>query len=225
MRFDVWGTALALIFVVGLNAGAQDRKADSARSAEAAAQASSERYLELARATAVDPNAPSWMDSLLLDPRAHAVNDLLTVAVVESVNASGTADSSVNKDGSNNVNFGSILGKMPKTPQLFDTSSSSKFKGGGSTTRTDALTANLTVRVSEVLPNGNLVLEGAREVQINGERQLFVLTGMVRPVDISPNNVVQSTAIAQLHVQYVGSGLLKDSLSPGWLARLLNKVF
>lgn len=224
MRFDVWAAAGALIVVVGLNGVAAAPKSSTPKPAEAP-QTSYEHYLEVARQTAVDPHAPRWMDSLLADPRARAVNDLLTVNVVESVNASGTADASVNKDGANNATFGSILGKVPKVPQLIDSSSSTKFKGGGSTTRTDQLTANLTVRVAEVLPNGNLVLEGAREVQINGERQLFVLTGMVRPVDIGANNVVLSTAIAELHVQYVGSGLLRDSLKPGWLARLMNKVF
>lgn len=224
MRFDVWAAMGALIVTVGLNGSVASAKAPKEKPSDEAWTAYL-HYLDLARETAVEPNAPRWMDNLLGDPRAHTVNDLLTVNVVENVNASGTADSSVNKDGANNAAIGSIFGKVPKFSPLMDSSSSSKFKGGGSTTRTDQLTGMLTVRVAEVLPNGNLVLEGAREVQINGERQLFVLTGIVRTVDIAPNNVVPSTAIAQLHVQYVGNGLLKDSLSPGWIARLLNKVF
>jgi flagellar L-ring protein precursor FlgH len=83
------------------------------------------------------------------------------------------------------------------------------------------VTTNITVRVAEVLPNGDLVLEGAREIDINGDRQMLVLTGVVRQVDVSP----LSTAIGQLRVQYFGHGLIKDSLSPGWIGRILNKIF
>ena len=225
MRFDVWAAMGALIVTVGLNAPSAAAKAPKDKSSDDAWTAY-QRYLDLARATKVEPDASRWVDSLMADPRAHAVNDLLTVNVVESVNASGTADSSVNKDGSSNAAIGTLFGKkVPGLSPIVDSSSTTKFKGGGSTNRADQLTGTLTVRVAEVLPNGNLVLEGAREVQINGERQLFVLTGIVRAVDVGPNNVVVSTAIAQLHVQYVGSGLLKDSLKPGVISRLLNKLF
>ena len=69
------------------------------------------------------------------------------------------------------------------------------------------------------------VVEGVREIDINGDRQIVVLTGVVRVVDIVPTNVVSSTAIGQLRIQYFGQGLMKDSLTPGWLLRMLNKVF
>ena len=226
MRIDVPMTAAALIVALGAGAaaGAKGDKDKEKRPTDDQ-QASYAHFLEVARQTTVDPAAPRWIDGLLGDPRARTVNDLLTVNVVESVNASGSADSSVSKDGAGSATLGSVLGKVPSISNLLDTSSSTKFKGGGSTTRANQLTANLTVRVSEVLPNGNLVLEGAREMQINGDRQLFVLTGVVRPSDIGANNVVLSTAIAELRVQYVGNGTLHDSLSPGFLVRLLNKVF
>jgi flagellar L-ring protein precursor FlgH len=87
------------------------------------------------------------------------------------------------------------------------------------------LTATLTARVAEVLPNGDLVLEGVREIDINGDRQIVVLTGVARVADISPQNVISSAAIAQLRIRYFGRGLMKDSLTPGWLVRVLNKIF
>jgi flagellar L-ring protein precursor FlgH len=69
------------------------------------------------------------------------------------------------------------------------------------------------------------VVEGVREIDINGDRQVVVLTGVVRVRDISTGNVVSSTSIGQLRVQYFGRGLIKDNLSPGWLLRVLNKIF
>ena len=90
-----------------------------------------------------------------------------------------------------------------------------KFKGGGTTTRTGQLTATITARVVEVLPNGDLVLEGAREIDINGDRQIVVLTGVARQGDIDQNNVVLSPQIGQLRIRYFGRGLIKDNLQPG----------
>ena len=83
----------------------------------------------------------------------------------------------------------------------------------------------MTARVAEVLPNGDLVLEGVREIDINGDRQLVVLTGVARPDDIAPTNMVLSTQVGQLRIRYFGRGLIKDNLKPGWLIRVLNKIF
>jgi flagellar L-ring protein precursor FlgH len=70
-----------------------------------------------------------------------------------------------------------------------------------------------------------MVIEGVREIEINGDHQIVVLSGVVRPVDIDQNNVVLSTEIGQLRIRYFGKGLMKDNLKPGWLVRVLNKVF
>jgi len=108
---------------------------------------------------------------------------------------------------------------------LISGTSDTKFKGGGVTTRTGQLTATMTARVMEVLPNGDLVLEGAREIEINGDRQIVVLTGVARPSDIGKDNDVLSTNIGQLRIRYFGKGLMKDNLKPGFLVRILNKIF
>ena len=99
------------------------------------------------------------------------------------------------------------------------------FKGSGTTNRSGDLTANVTARVAEVLPNGDLVVEGVRAIEINGDRQLVVLSGVVRVADIAPSNMVLSTSIGQLRIRYFGNGLMKDNLKPGWLVRVLNKIF
>lgn len=191
-----------------------------------------QHYLEAARATEKGPEARiSWMTQLGADPRAHQVNDLLTVRVVESITAAGKADSTVNKNSSGAAGVTHAAGAENKLPSWIDAANvlgfgaDSKYAGGGATTRTGELTAVMTVRVAEVLPNGDLVLEGAREIDINGDRQMVVLTGVVRPFDVSQNNTVLSTQIGQLSVRYFGNGLMKDSLKPGFLTRILNKIF
>jgi flagellar L-ring protein precursor FlgH len=191
------------------------------------------RYLAQARATAdTTPNPGNlWMAGLGDDLRARRLNDLVTVRVVEIVTAQGSADSSLDKDSSASASLTNLFGLETKFPSWLDPtslvagSSNTEFAGGGSTSRTGSLTASITARVAEVLPNGDLALEGVREVDINGDRQIIVLTGVVRQVDIGPGNVVPSTAIGQMRIRYFGRGLIKDNLQPGWLVRVLNKVF
>jgi flagellar L-ring protein FlgH len=191
-----------------------------------------EQYLATARSlsTTAAPATP-WMSTLFADLRARNVNDLVTVQVVENVVASGSADSSLDKNSNGDIGVRSIFGHDAKFADWFDPtalarwSASTEFKGGGATTRSGALSAVMTARVTEVMPNGDLVLEGVREIEINGDRQIIVLTGVVRPADINPGNVVPSTAVGQMRIRYFGRGLIKDNLSPGWLVRVFNKIF
>jgi flagellar L-ring protein precursor FlgH len=179
-----------------------------------------ERYLSSARAM-----------SLSADRRARGLNDLVTIHVVENLQASGTADAALNKSSSGSAGVPKLFGIESKLPSAVDpatilsTTSETKFKGGGVTTRTGQLTATMTARVTEVLPNGDLVLEGAREIEINGDRQIVVLTGVARASDIGKDNDVLSTNIGQLRIRYFGRGLMKDNLKPGILIRVLNKIF
>jgi flagellar L-ring protein FlgH len=192
-----------------------------------------ERYLVAARRQPITlaPDPSSWMNSLMADTRARRLNDLVTVRVVESITASGTADSSVNKASGATVGVPNLLGLEGKLPALIDPAnmvsakSNTTFKGGGTTSRAGDVTAVITARVAEVLPNGDLVVEGVREIEINGDRQIVILTGVARVADIAPGNVVLSSALGQLRIRYFGRGLIKDSLSPGWLIRVLNKIF
>lgn len=192
------------------------------------------RYLASARtigtAAATRPNV-DWMAGLAIDPRAHAVNDLVTIRVVENIFGAGTADSALSKESKAKAGVAQLMGAESFFPDWLDEAnivgagSNTDFKGAGTTTRTSELTATVTARVVEVLPNGDLVLEGAREIDINGDRQMIVLTGVVRQADIERNNSVPSTRIGQFRIRYFGRGLIKDNLQPGWLIRVLNKIF
>jgi flagellar L-ring protein precursor FlgH len=191
------------------------------------------RYLAAARTQPVTTSAPdaTWMTGLMGDLRARRVNDLVTVRVVEVISAVGSADSTLDKNSNGSASLTNLFGLESIYPDwlnptsLANVRSSTGFQGSGQTTRTGELTAVISTRVVEVLPNGDLALEGVREIDINGDRQIIVLTGVVRTADVGPGNVVPSTKIGQMRIRYFGRGLIKDNLKPGWVVRLLNKVF
>ena len=193
------------------------------------------RYLESARrqaGTSATPGSNSnWMTGLTADPRAHQLNDLVMIRVVESITAAGSADSNLSKSSAGSAGVPAFFGLESKLPSsvdpanLMSTKSDTTFKGAGTTTRAGELTAVVTGRVAEVLPNGDLFIESVREIEINGDRQVVVLTGVARVADINRSNVVLSTQLGELQIRYFGRGLMKDNLKPGWLVRILNKVF
>jgi flagellar L-ring protein precursor FlgH len=178
-------------------------------------------YLEEAKHTPAPSN--NWMADLMTDVRARHVNDLVTIRIEENLVASGSADASVTKTSKAGVTmptpFSKLLNKV--SPANSDT----EFKGSGGSSRNSTITANLTARVTDVLPNGDLVVEGVRQIEINTDRQVVVLTGVIRQNDIGLDNVTSSATVGQLRIQCIGQGLVKDGLTPGWLIRMLNKIF
>ena len=188
-------------------------------------------YLEAARRPPVPPpTQATWMTGLALDLRARQVNDLVTIRIMESVAAANTADSTLTKSSGADASISPLFGLEGKVPgvdlsNMVGLDTNSDFSGTGATSRTSELSASITARVAEVLPNGDLYVEGVREVQVNGDRQVIVITGVVRTVDVHPGNVVLSPSVGQMQIRYFGRGFMKDSLSPGWLARILNKIF
>lgn len=177
--------------------------------------------LPAAAQTAASPSA--WATDLLLDHRARRTGDLVTVQITESISAVGSADSNMGKASQSD-------GKLPwpipgKWSQALQSSSDTKFTGSGTTSRTASFSAVMTARVIERLPNGDLAIEGVREIVINGDRQFITLSGVIRTADITTGNVVPSPFIGDLRIKYFGQGFMKDNLTPGWLIRFLNKVF
>jgi flagellar L-ring protein precursor FlgH len=216
------GAAALILTCAAAPASAQNHDKAAQLPAKASYQELYERYLASARQL---PPAPSlWMADLAIDPTARRVNDLVTIRVLESLSATGSANSTTSKESNSDVSIPAPR-IAKELARLFPNSSETKFNGAGSTTRTTELSATITARVVEVLPNGDLVVEGVREVDINGDRSVVVLTGVIRPFDVQPGNVIASTRIGQLRIRSLSQGLIKDSLSPGWLIRILNKIF
>jgi flagellar L-ring protein precursor FlgH len=108
---------------------------------------------------------------------------------------------------------------------MFKASLTNSFDGSGQTSRNETMSASITARVIEVAPNGNLFIRGARKVRVNNETQYITLTGLVRPADISPDNTVLSSYIAEASIEYTGSGPVSDKQRPGWLMRAVDFVW
>lgn len=176
-----------------------------------------------ALAQAAAPGPSPWVTDLLLDHRARRAGDLVTVQVVESIMAVGSADSNMGKSSEAS---GALPWPIPTDwSKALKSSSDTSFTGTGTTSRAASITAVMGARVKERLPNGDLAIEGVREIVINGDRQFITLSGVIRAADINAANVVLSATIADLRIRYYGQGFMKDNLTPGWLIRILNKIF
>jgi len=168
-----------------------------------------------------------YRSNLFRDPKARYINDVVTIRVSETTAASATADAKNTKSTAATAGFDKLFGaekSIKELPTMLSGKSDSSFAGQGSTSRATTLQTNMTARVIDVLPNGYLVLEGMREIQLNNENQSVYLTGVVRPEDISPANIVLSSAIAQMSVRVQGRGFVSQPIKPGWLYKILNGI-
>jgi len=159
--------------------------------------------------------------SLFEDTRARRVGDLVMVRVEE--NATGTKQAGTSTDRSSSLSTGiNTFFTAPVAGRNIDVGVSSEYDGSGTTSRSGRLSALVAAVVTRVLPNGNLVIEGTREIQVNDELQMINLSGVVRPVDISTANIVLSSRIADAQITYTGVGTIDEKQRPGWFARLFD---
>jgi len=151
------------------------------------------------------------------DQRAHQVGDLLTVVV--NINdtaqfANETQRSRNNKTDSNVTNFfgknNFPLGNVPVPGTLLNADSTASSDGKGSVNRTEALTTNVAAVVTQILPNGNMVVEGKQEIRVNFEMRELIVAGIVRPEDIQSDNTIDSHKIAEARIAYGGKGQITD---------------
>jgi len=191
--------------------------------AQAPAKSYDEQYAAYLAAAHAAPPKTLWINTLTSDLSARHVNDLVTINVQEAVSASGAADLTIGKKTSATASLPTPVGTA--LSKFLPAGSQTSSAGSGSTSRTTTLSAMLTGRVTDVLPSGDLVLEGVREIDINGDRQIVVLTGVIRVIDLLPGNIAPSSRIGQLRIRCLSQGVMKDSLTPGWLVRVLNKIF
>jgi len=172
-------------------------------------------------------NSSGRRTDLFRDFKARDVNDVVMIRVVESTQALSSADAKNARSTAASAGFDHLFGAeklIKELPTAISGKSDSTFEGSGSTSRTTTLQTTLTARVVDVLPNGYLVVEGVREVRVNNENQNIYLTGVVRPEDINRDNVVPSSAVAQMAVRVQGRGVVSQPLKPGWLYKILNGV-
>jgi len=186
------------------------------------------------------------------DKRAARVGDIVTIVIQEntvSTNSLELKTAREAKAGTGNPlttllnQFitalpATILGKNKLTDEMtkarvpgagqtvpnLDASGSAEYKGGGDITNRLVATSRAAVTVIDVLPNGNLVVEGVRLVRFSGETQFASMRGIIRPTDVQKDNTVLSTNIADAQIEFVSEGTLTEAQKKGWLLRLANKV-
>jgi flagellar L-ring protein precursor FlgH len=169
------------------------------------------------------------------DLRAFQIGDLVTINIVETSKASKSAGTKTSRESGIHAGIDNLLGyenQMKKLfPQdfdnqnMFNASLVNSFDGSGTTDRVETMTAFMTARVMNVTTNGNLYIEGRRQIRVNNETQFIILSGLIRPTDISPNNTVLSSYIADAKIEYLGSGSVSDKQRPGWLGRIVDVVW
>jgi flagellar L-ring protein FlgH len=210
---------------------AGDKRADSSQKAPSSGL---DQYVQqaLARTSITSSSAPgslfnggSSLFDMASDLRARHVDDIVTVLVIERASAVASGNLTSARQSSLNSSIASLAGPLRAAGPLANLAgldTTSKLDGAASTSRETMVTTTLTARVVTVLPNGYLVIEGVKEVQLNSERQNVTLRGVVRPVDVSTSNTIRSDQVAQLEVRVNGKGVVGDAIKrPFILYRLL----
>ena len=193
-----------------------------------------DKYLQEALKQPAEPVTPSagslWSPASRLtnvgsDVRAAQVDDLVTIVVSEQASAVATGATKTGRNSTAQSQIAALGG--PKSPNgaaqnLLNLSTAQALDGSGSTSRGATLSATLSARVVHVLPNGYLVLEGTKEVQVNSEHQVVMVRGVIRPADLSTGNIISSNQIAQMEINIDGKGVVNDSIRrPNILYRIL----
>jgi flagellar L-ring protein precursor FlgH len=186
------------------------------------------------------------------DSRARRIGDILMVQITEKSNAKNTVKTHSNKDNEVNMSVGAYFGHshidpVPGSSQLngvgiplgsmlgmngrtgtspvVQASSNNQFTADTETERDSNVTAVVGCRVVNILPGGVMQVEGARQVRVNDDNQIMVVRGLVRPIDVGPDNSLPSSAMAECQIDIYGTGVLQDRQKPGWLSRILDNVW
>ncbi|MDB4703239.1 flagellar basal body L-ring protein FlgH [bacterium] len=188
-------------------------------------------FLALAQTQADSLWSKETAVSLYTDHKAKRVGDIITVIVLESNSASRNSSAKTEKKSDINASIsdfinpnlaGKVLGKV-QSPKL-GTTSQSKFEGKGAVNNSGSFNSRFAVRVVDVLPNNNLIIEGVRRTTFSGESQTIVLKGTVRPRDVTPLNTVYSYHLADVSIGLKDDGAVSDSLKKGWFSKLWGKI-
>jgi len=161
--------------------------------------------------------------SLFSDNKARKAGDILTILIEEQTRSS--AQASTKTDKSEDASFGPGFGPIFKAIGGFGLSGNASLNATGQTSRNGSLSGRITVTVKSVDPNGNLVIEGAREMTLNAEKQRNLFRGLVRPADVQPDNTVLSAFIADATIVFEGKGVIGDKQRPGLITRIFRFLF
>jgi len=223
---------ICVLAAISITFGAASYGADKPK--KVSAPSALDKYLQEALKQPVAPVQPSagslWSPASRLtdvasDVRAAQVDDLVTVVVAEQASAVATGATKTARTSAAQSQVAALAGKKSvngAAQNLLSLNSSQSLDGSGTTSRSAALSTTLSARVTHVLPNGYLVLEGTKDTMVNSEHQVVTIRGVIRPADLTTGNVISSNQIAQMEIKINGKGVVNDSIRrPNILYRIL----
>jgi len=226
--------SLALSFLPSTEAAAK-KKQDPGKPQPAYDQAL-EQYVRQANQIVSTPtttvgslwSAGENLADMARDDKAAHVGDLITIDILETTTAAASGTSKASRSFSASSGIAALYGIVPATAglnNLFSPHSQNALDGGATTASSHELSTNLTGTVVKVLPNSYLVVQAARDVYVDNQRQHVIVRGIVRPSDLAPDNSVISTQVANLQVEVEGKGVISDETAPpNRLTRFLLKL-
>ncbi|BBI01273.1 flagellar L-ring protein [Buchnera aphidicola (Nipponaphis monzeni)] len=168
--------------------------------------------------------------SLFEDYKPHNIGDIISVILEENITASNSSSANISKNGNANIGiaathgpFGNLLNENLNKTEI-NGASKNNFLGKGSNYAKNSFVGTITVTVSKIFPNGNLKVTGEKKIAINQGTEFIRFSGVINPHDISKNNSVISTRIADSKIEYISHGYVNESRKMGWLQRLLLNI-
>lgn len=171
---------------------------------------------------------------MFTDRKARYLNDIVTIIVAESASGLNKASTATSRDSSTSASIDAFLGLENSVigsnsnmggKIALGGKSANELSGQGNTARNNTLVARISARVIRVLDNGNMLIEGRRQVTINAEDQYLIIGGIVRPQDITADNTIASQYISDARIVYTGEGVINDKMRPGWMTRVVDWVW
>lgn len=167
---------------------------------------------------------------LFEDRRARYVGDIVIVTLAERTTASKKSNSTVDRTGNTSITTPTPLAitGMPLPANFMkmdmDVGSANTFAGGGTSASNNVFTGTIAVTVIEVLPNGNLLVSGEKQIGINQGQEFIRFSGVVNPINIGNNSTISSTQVADARIEYRGNGYVDEAQTMGWFSRGLMSI-
>ncbi len=171
---------------------------------------------------------PGFGVALFTDRRATRVGDLIIIVLNESTSAQKSGKTEIKKDTDLEFNAARVLDTLPSFKNLgllTDLEQKRDFAGESTSDQSNSLRGSIAVTVSEVLPNGLLVVRGEKWLTLNKGKEYIRIRGIIRQSDVNPDNTISSTKVADARITYSGTGDLADSNDMGWVSRVFNSRF
>ena len=164
--------------------------------------------------------------SIYSDIKAHKVGDVITIIINEQTTSQNNSDTKTTKQNQLEIDSEAGSGFLNfLNPFSAKTETQNQYQGTGQVSSTGLFNSRMSARVEKVLEDGNYLISGTRVVDSDGEKRITEVSGIVRPMDISPSNSILSSQIANIHIYHRGSGVIEQGHRPGLFTRLINWIF